>query len=122
MPLARPTPRRPHNRGNSERYRRVGCSTVDPAPGNPAALEARLFSLPGNDAALAGRMTLEEETEMAIDPVCGMRVDEKSALHKSEYDGQTYYFCASSCKRSFDREPQKFIGRDGPPKGHTHHV
>jgi YHS domain-containing protein len=30
---------------------------------------------------------------MAIDPVCKMVVDEKTAKLKSEYKGKTYYFC-----------------------------
>jgi YHS domain-containing protein len=58
---------------------------------------------------------------MAIDPVCGMQVDEKTARHRSEHDGRTYYFCAPGCKREFDRDPQKYIGRDEPPP-HQHHA
>jgi len=46
----------------------------------------------------------KEAAQMAIDPVCGMAVDEKSALYKSEYDGKVYYFCAAVCKRTFDQE------------------
>ncbi len=45
---------------------------------------------------------------MAIDPVCKMKVDEKTAKFKSEYQGKTYYFCAPGCKREFDRNPKKF--------------
>jgi YHS domain-containing protein len=30
---------------------------------------------------------------MAIDPICGMTVDEASALY-AERDGQTFYFCS----------------------------
>ena len=37
---------------------------------------------------------------MAIDPICGMTVDEASALH-AERDGQTYYFCSDSCRQKF---------------------
>jgi YHS domain-containing protein len=47
---------------------------------------------------------------MAKDPVCGMDVDEKTAPAKSEYKGKTYYFCASGCKREFDKDPEKFVG------------
>ena len=57
---------------------------------------------------------------MAIDPVCGMQVDEKTALYRSEHDGRTVYFCSPGCKREFDRDPQKFIGRDEPPPHHHH--
>lgn len=46
---------------------------------------------------------------MAIDPVCGMDVDEKTAAATSEYKGQTYYFCALGCKKAFDKEPDKFV-------------
>jgi len=56
---------------------------------------------------------------MTIDLVCGMQVDEKSALHKSEYEGQVYYFCSSGCKRDFDRSPEKYLHREDPPQ--THH-
>jgi Cu+-exporting ATPase len=37
---------------------------------------------------------------MATDPVCGMTVDEASAL-RTERDGQTYYFCCEHCRQKF---------------------
>ena len=37
---------------------------------------------------------------MAIDPICGMVVDERSPL-RAERDGQTFYFCCESCRRRF---------------------
>ncbi len=46
---------------------------------------------------------------MAIDPVCKMEVDEMTAQFKTEYEGKTYYFCAPGCKKSFDREPDKYL-------------
>ena len=48
---------------------------------------------------------------MSKDPICSMIVDEdkaKVAGRTSEYQGQTYYFCADSCKRKFDKEPEKY--------------
>jgi Cu+-exporting ATPase len=51
---------------------------------------------------------MEARMAMARDPVCGMTVDEKSAKFKSEYMGKTYYFCSSSCKSSFDKNPKKY--------------
>ena len=48
---------------------------------------------------------------MAVDPVCKMKIDEKKAAGKSEYKGQTYYFCAAICKQKFDKEPEKYIGK-----------
>ena len=45
---------------------------------------------------------------MAIDPICKMTVDEKTAKWKSEYKGKTYYFCAPGCKKKFDSDPAKY--------------
>ena len=45
----------------------------------------------------------------AIDLVCGMSVDTQTAQQKSDYQGNTYYFCAPGCKKAFDREPEKYI-------------
>ena len=50
---------------------------------------------------------------MAIDPVCGMTVDEATAPATAEYKGRTYYFCAPGCKRRFEADPEKVL-RDGP--------
>ena len=48
-------------------------------------------------------------TSMAIDPVCHMEVEEKSAAATSEYNGETYYFCAVGCKKAFDQDPEKYL-------------
>ncbi len=47
---------------------------------------------------------------LAKDIVCGMDLDEKTAKHKTTYQGKTYYFCAPSCKKMFEDNPSKFIG------------
>lgn len=49
----------------------------------------------------------------AIDPVCGMTVETASARHKSTYNGQTFYFCCPACKREFEKEPERFLVRNG---------
>lgn len=46
---------------------------------------------------------------MAKDPVCGMDVDEKKAAATSVYKGVTYYFCAAACKKTFDKDPEKYL-------------
>ena len=56
---------------------------------------------------------------MAIDPVCRMKVDEKTAKLKSEYGDKTYYFCNPSCKATFDKNPAKYAGGSGG--GHSGH-
>jgi YHS domain-containing protein len=46
---------------------------------------------------------------MVEDPVCSKRVDPEQASCKSEYRGQTYYFCSLQCKQLFDAEPREYI-------------
>jgi YHS domain-containing protein len=55
---------------------------------------------------------------MAKDPVCGMQVDEKKAAASSVFKGTTYYFCAPACKATFEKNPEKFIGKAGTHAGH----
>lgn len=56
---------------------------------------------------------------MEKDPVCDMDVDPKTTTLKSEYQGKMYYFCSAGCKKSFDKEPQKYV--DKGPSSHTGH-
>jgi YHS domain-containing protein len=50
-----------------------------------------------------------------------MDVDEKTATLKSDYRGQTYYFCAPGCKRAFDKEPEKYLAPSGGGQHSGHH-
>ena len=43
---------------------------------------------------------------MAIDPVCGMEVDERTTKERSVYEETTYYFCSKDCKDEFDALPK----------------
>ena len=52
------------------------------------------------------------------DPVCGMEIDPATAAGTSEYEGQTYYFCSLGCKKSFDKEPEKYLAQG--EQGHQH--
>lgn len=54
---------------------------------------------------------------MIKDPVCGMMVDEKKSKLKSDYNGTTYYFCAPSCKATFDKSPSKFVKKTSEKPG-----
>ena len=49
---------------------------------------------------------------MAIDPVCGMSVNENTAPATADYKGQTYYFCSTDCKVKFQREPEKYAQQE----------
>ncbi|MDQ7251333.1 heavy metal translocating P-type ATPase [Dongia sedimenti] len=45
----------------------------------------------------------------AKDPVCGMSVTIEGAQHKTEHQGQTYYFCCNGCRTKFETDPQKYL-------------
>jgi Cu+-exporting ATPase len=49
------------------------------------------------------------------DVVCGMDIDPTQAAGTSEYQGRTYYFCSTGCKRQFDKDPERFVAA-----GHAH--
>ena len=44
------------------------------------------------------------------DPVCGMFVDPKTAP-KSEFEGQTFYFCSLEDKARFDKDPGSYASQ-----------
>ena len=54
---------------------------------------------------------------MAIDPVCGMDVEEATATETAEHDGKTYYFCSKGCRLDFQDDPEKYLHPDYVP-GH----
>ena len=45
---------------------------------------------------------------MAVDPICGMTINEKSAAGTLVYAGATYFFCSQDCLDKFKREPAKY--------------
>ena len=47
---------------------------------------------------------------MAIDPVCGMEVDERKAKETVTEQGQTFYFCSKDCKEEFEADPEEYMG------------
>ena len=42
------------------------------------------------------------------DPVCGMRVDEWTAMNVREHDGRKYVFCSHRCLERFSENPHKY--------------
>jgi xanthine dehydrogenase accessory factor len=43
------------------------------------------------------------------DPVCGMTVTADASSYPLEHDGETYYFCCASCRRSFQEDPAEYL-------------
>ncbi len=54
--------------------------------------------------------------DIVIDPVCGMDVVAKKSKYSSAYKGKTYHFCSLKCKREFDKNPSRFIGKEHKKK------
>ncbi len=59
--------------------------------------------------------TQKDTTRKTIDPVCGMAVIAGTTEIVTTIKGQTYYFCAEGCRKSFEENPQKFLDPK-PPK------
>lgn len=81
-----------------------GCSPISrnavDAPGHPTGERT------SDQTKVSGSL----ELCMAIDPVCGMEVDENAAPAKAEYDGELYFFCSDKCRQEFMQDPGHFIG------------
>ena len=45
----------------------------------------------------------------STDPVCGMTVATRPAVHVAEYEGHTYHFCCAGCRERFAADPQSFL-------------
>ncbi|NOY56394.1 MAG: YHS domain-containing protein [Actinobacteria bacterium] len=46
---------------------------------------------------------------MAADSVYKMQVEESTARWASEYEGETYCFCAPGCRHVFDESPEQYV-------------
>jgi len=57
------------------------------------------------------------------DVVCGMMIEAETAVAKTEYKGETFYFCAPGCRAAFEKDPQKYLQAEGgePHAGGHHH-
>ncbi|WP_426436727.1 heavy metal translocating P-type ATPase [Bradyrhizobium genosp. P] len=49
------------------------------------------------------------EAALAIDPVCGMKVNPATANHRFSYKGEEYLFCSGRCRERFEAEPEKVL-------------
>jgi Cu+-exporting ATPase len=47
--------------------------------------------------------------EIAIDPVCGMKVKVPTAKNVTQHDGRLYYFCNPKCLARFTADPAKYL-------------
>ncbi len=59
---------------------------------------------------IAGELTLKMQDllPLAQDPVCHMRISPKTAGFQTQHSGQEYYFCASGCLKTFQKDPDAY--------------
>jgi Cu+-exporting ATPase len=54
-------------------------------------------------------------TDLAVDPVCGMKVDPARAAGETSHAGTTYYFCSKGCLAKFTAAPEKYLAGTREP-------
>jgi membrane fusion protein, copper/silver efflux system len=86
---------------------------------------------PGERIVVSGNFLIDSESRMKMpegaspaqtekakpvkDLICGMDVDPKSPnTLKTQYKGETYYFCSEHCKKSFEANPEKYLPKKSP--------
>ena len=47
--------------------------------------------------------------DLAVDPICGMKVNPATAKHTYEHEGKKYYFCCGGCLEKFKSDPAKYL-------------
>ena len=60
---------------------------------------------------MAGWAVAGEKASEVAKPVTVVKKDAEAEGLISIYQGNTFYFCVSSCKRYFDRNPGKYLKR-----------
>ncbi|HEV2379667.1 MAG TPA: heavy metal translocating P-type ATPase [Terriglobia bacterium] len=58
----------------------------------------------------------EAKAPIAVDPVCGMRVNPESAAAQYDFQGQTYFFCCLGCRAKFEQEPARYLAPEQEPE------
>ena len=61
---------------------------------------------------MRGEAEMQQASEVARDPVCGVTVDRRHAQRselRSRYSDQDYLFCGRGCKLDFDEDPARFL-------------
>jgi P-type Cu+ transporter len=52
---------------------------------------------------------------VAVDPVCGMKVDPAKTSHRHTHNDQDYFFCSAGCRGKFVADPEKYLNRAASP-------
>ena len=85
--------------------------------------------MPGERIVVSGRFLIDSESRMKTaeagtheaqskDPVCGTFVDEQKATEEGttcKYEDRTVFFCSSSCKEDFEKDPGRYQEQKSEP-------
>jgi len=58
----------------------------------------------------------EPSGQIAIDPVCGMKVNMRAGKPTAAYHGHTYYFCSEGCRTKFTADPERYLTEKEEPE------
>lgn len=65
----------------------------------------------------ACEMHKKPQDGLVTDPVCGMKIDPKTAKGgTSSLEGHDYFFCNPKCKTKFDADPHAYLHKSSEPK------
>ena len=64
-------------------------------------------------------MTTAQPNQTEHDVICHMDIHIQDAAGRSDYEGRTYFFCATSCTEQFDRDPEAALKAED---AHDHSV
>ncbi len=71
----------------------------------------------GDDHSCCGGHKNEAQVTLVTDPVCGMKIDPKTAKGgTSNFEGQDYFFCSPKCKAKFDADPKAYAQKGSSAK------
>jgi YHS domain-containing protein len=62
-----------------------------------------------NKTAVKVKIGAAQAPAQVVDPVCGMKIDPKTAAGSSTHAGKTYYFCSKEEKAKFDKNPAAYL-------------
>jgi xanthine dehydrogenase accessory factor len=63
----------------------------------------------GSGGEAAERREAPGAARTAKDPICGMTVETRGAMHRAHYDGQDYFFCCAGCRERFVADPARYL-------------
>ena len=51
------------------------------------------------------------DAAIAVDPVCGMKVDPAASEHHATHADQEYHFCSAGCRAKFVASPEQYLSK-----------